>query len=92
MSQLQVDIDLINKYNVAGPRYTSYPPANRFTNEVGWPQLADEIIASQVREIHTMRLLLQDIDRNGRRGDAPLAPRPAVVTPEMEVESREAVK
>lgn len=50
MSQLQVDIDLINKYNVAGPRYTSYPPANRFTNEVGWPQLAEEIIANNKTE------------------------------------------
>ncbi len=25
--------DLINKYNVAGPRYTSYPPATCFTND-----------------------------------------------------------
>lgn len=55
-------------------------------------KLADEIIASQVREIRTMKLLLQDIDRNGRRGDSPLAARPAVVTPDMERKIREAVR
>lgn len=30
MSGLQVDLELIQKYNVPGPRYTSYPPATRF--------------------------------------------------------------
>jgi len=50
MSQLQVDLDLIHKYNVAGPRYTSYPPANRFSSEVGWPELAPEIIANNKTE------------------------------------------
>jgi len=30
MSVLQVDLDLIRKYNVPAPRYTSYPPATRF--------------------------------------------------------------
>jgi hypothetical protein len=38
-------------------------------------ELADEIIASQVRVIRTMKLLLDDIDRNGRRGDSTLTPR-----------------
>lgn len=33
MSGLHVDLDLIQKYNVAGPRYTSYPPATRFTED-----------------------------------------------------------
>jgi hypothetical protein len=55
-------------------------------------RLADEIIASQVREIRTMKLLIDDIERSGRRGDAPLAPRPAVVTPDMEPKIREAVR
>jgi hypothetical protein len=54
-------------------------------------ELADEIIASQVREIRTMQLLLDDIDRNGRRGDTPLPARPAVVTPDMEPKIRQAV-
>lgn len=35
MSELRVDLDLIQKYNVAGPRYTSYPPATRFADGFG---------------------------------------------------------
>jgi oxygen-independent coproporphyrinogen-3 oxidase len=46
MSQLTVNLDLIRKYNVAGPRYTSYPPATKFTEAITWPQLADELIAN----------------------------------------------
>ncbi len=30
MSTLEVDLELIKKYNQPGPRYTSYPPANYF--------------------------------------------------------------
>ena len=30
---LKVDLGLIKKYNVPGPRYTSYPPATHFTDE-----------------------------------------------------------
>jgi hypothetical protein len=55
-------------------------------------QLADEIIASQMREIRTMKLLIEDIERNGRRGDATLPARSAVVTPDMEPRIREAVQ
>jgi hypothetical protein len=55
-------------------------------------ELADEIIASQVREIRTMKLLIEDIERNGRRGDTTLPARPAVVTPDMEPEIREAIQ
>ncbi|MGA2802072.1 MAG: oxygen-independent coproporphyrinogen III oxidase [Verrucomicrobiota bacterium] len=43
MSTLKVDLDLVQKYNVAGPRYTSYPPATKFTNTVAWPELAEKI-------------------------------------------------
>lgn len=50
MSKLNVDIPLVQKYNVAGPRYTSYPPATKFTDAVQWPQLADEIIANNRTE------------------------------------------
>jgi oxygen-independent coproporphyrinogen-3 oxidase len=32
--QLEVDLELVRKYNVAGPRYTSYPPATHFTDSV----------------------------------------------------------
>jgi FlaA1/EpsC-like NDP-sugar epimerase len=55
-------------------------------------ELADEIIAAQVREIRTMKLLIEDIERNGRRGDATLPARPAALTPDMEPEIREAVQ
>ena len=55
-------------------------------------KLADEIIASQVREIREMQLLLEDIEGNGRRGDAVLPARPAVVTPDMLPKIREAVR
>ena len=34
MKTLQVDLDLVEKYNVAGPRYTSYPPATKFTDTI----------------------------------------------------------
>jgi oxygen-independent coproporphyrinogen-3 oxidase len=40
---LNVDLDLVRKYNVAGPRYTSYPPATKFTDAVTWEQLAATI-------------------------------------------------
>ena len=55
-------------------------------------KLADEIIAGQVREIREMKLLIADIERNGRRGDVSLPARPAVVTPDMEPKIREAVQ
>ena len=55
-------------------------------------KLADEIIASQVREIRTMKLLIDDLERNGRRGDTALPARPAVVTPDMLPKIREAVQ
>jgi oxygen-independent coproporphyrinogen-3 oxidase len=44
MRSFEVDLDLVRKYNVAGPRYTSYPPATRFTNQFRWPDLAEEIL------------------------------------------------
>ena len=34
MSRFNVDLDLVRKYNVAGPRYTSYPPATQFTEQL----------------------------------------------------------
>jgi oxygen-independent coproporphyrinogen III oxidase len=46
MSALNVDLGLVRKYNVAGPRYTSYPPATKFTNAVSWEQLSDRIEAN----------------------------------------------
>lgn len=54
--------------------------------------LADEIIASQVREVAEMKLLIDDIARNAPRGNTTLPARPAVVTPDMEPKIREAVQ
>jgi oxygen-independent coproporphyrinogen-3 oxidase len=39
----QVDLALVKKYNVAGPRYTSYPPATQFTDQISWDDLAAKI-------------------------------------------------
>jgi len=55
-------------------------------------KLADEIIASQVREIEEMKLLIDDIERNGERGSVALPARSTRVTPEMESQIREAVE
>lgn len=45
--------------------------------------LADRIIASQVREIVEMQLLIDDIAQNGERGAEPLSAQPARVTPDI---------
>ena len=55
-------------------------------------KLADEIISSQVREIREMKLLIADIDRNGKRGQRTLRPISATVTPDMQPKIAEAVR
>ena len=50
MSALKVDLELVKKYNVAGPRYTSYPPATKFTEAVAWEDLAGAIEANNRTE------------------------------------------
>jgi len=55
-------------------------------------RLADGIIESQVREIAEMKLLIDDIARNGERGTTKLPARPAVVTPEMVPGIQEALR
>lgn len=55
-------------------------------------ELADEIIAAQVREISVMKLLLEDISRNGERSENPLPPRSTEVTPKMQREIERAVQ
>src|SRR5690349_9738702 len=50
MGMLKVDLDLVRKYNVAGPRYTSYPPATQFTASVTWPALAEHILENNRSE------------------------------------------
>ncbi len=46
MSVLKVDLDLVKKYNVPGPRYTSYPPATHFTEAITRDQIAEKIRAN----------------------------------------------
>ena len=55
-------------------------------------ELANQIIASQVREIATMKLLIDDIGRSGERGNDNLLARRAVVTPDMELKIRDPVE
>ena len=43
MSALNVNLDLVKKYNVPGPRYTSFPPATKFTDAISWEQLSAKI-------------------------------------------------
>jgi oxygen-independent coproporphyrinogen III oxidase len=43
MAKLEVNLDLIKKYNVPGPRYTSYPPATQFTESVSWAALDERV-------------------------------------------------
>jgi oxygen-independent coproporphyrinogen-3 oxidase len=43
MTALQVDLDLVSKYNVAGPRYTSYPPATKFSESFSRKKLTSLI-------------------------------------------------
>ena len=46
MSALKVDLELIKKYNVPGPRYTSYPPATHFTQEISNDTFLERIRAN----------------------------------------------
>ena len=56
MSKLNVDLELVKKYNVAGPRYTSYPPATKFTEAVTWPEVADRILENNRTEQRDLSL------------------------------------
>ncbi|WP_199800135.1 DUF305 domain-containing protein [Qipengyuania aquimaris] len=56
-------------------------------------ELADAIIEAQVKEIAEMKLLLADIEANGKMGDGtPLPPRTAKLTPELLDEAEKAVE
>jgi oxygen-independent coproporphyrinogen-3 oxidase len=45
-SVMSVSSEFLNKYNVSGPRYTSYPPANFFNNGFSVSDYVDELKAS----------------------------------------------
>ncbi len=47
MTRLNVDLGLVQKYNLAGPRYTSYPPATQFTDAFGSATLEEELAAGR---------------------------------------------
>ncbi|RZV35530.1 MAG: DUF305 domain-containing protein [Sphingomonadaceae bacterium] len=56
-------------------------------------KLADDIIKAQVKEIAMMKLLLEDIERNGKQGDGtPIPPRTAELTPKLLDEARKALE
>ena len=55
-------------------------------------RLADTIIQSQMTEIAEMKLLIDDIDRQGERGDAAIPPVSTEMTPEMLSRAQEAVR
>ncbi|WP_226698761.1 DUF305 domain-containing protein [Qipengyuania gaetbuli] len=56
-------------------------------------KLADSIIEAQVMEIAEMKLLLEDIERNGEMGDGtPLPPRAAELTPELLEKAKKTVE
>ncbi|MEI6323312.1 MAG: oxygen-independent coproporphyrinogen III oxidase [bacterium] len=50
MTTHSVDLDLVQRYNVAGPRYTSYPPATKFSESVQWEELDARIEANNRSE------------------------------------------
>jgi oxygen-independent coproporphyrinogen-3 oxidase len=50
MTSLSVDLDLVKKYNIAGPRYTSYPPATKFSETIPWEELDARIEANNRTE------------------------------------------
>jgi oxygen-independent coproporphyrinogen-3 oxidase len=43
MSKLDVDLGLVRKYNVPGPRYTSYPPATQFSDRISVERVLESI-------------------------------------------------
>ena len=56
-------------------------------------KLADSIIEAQVKEIAEMKLLLEDIEKNGEMGDGtPLPARRTKLTPELLQKAEETVK
>src|SRR5450759_1502019 len=50
MNALQVDLDLVRKYNVPGPRYTSYPPATEFSEQFSLRNLLSHLLANNETE------------------------------------------
>ena len=51
-----LDLDLIRKYSIPGPRYTSYPPATKFTADLGPLELERAIVDDNASEISPLSL------------------------------------
>ncbi len=49
MSLLKVNLDVVKKYNVPGPRYTSYPPATQFSDQLPRERVLESIRADNER-------------------------------------------
>lgn len=48
MSRLNVDLELVRRYNLPGPRYTSYPPATQFTDQIPLSQILEHVRGNNV--------------------------------------------
>ena len=48
---VDVDIELIRKYNKPGPRYTSYPTADRFSAAFGYPDYLETCATKRIRGV-----------------------------------------
>lgn len=55
-------------------------------------KLADDIITSQITEIAEMKLLIEDLERSGSRGQSVLPPVSASMTAEMEKQAQAGMK
>src|SRR5688572_19824195 len=56
MNSLQVNLDLVRKYNQPGPRYTSYPPATRFAAPFSREDLLERIEQNNQAEARDLSL------------------------------------
>ena len=56
MNTLHVDLQLVGKYNQPGPRYTSYPPATRFTTPFSIEKLVEQIASNNKTEERNLSL------------------------------------
>lgn len=51
---MQVDKNLLEKYNIPVPRYTSYPPANHFADDFKESEFKDLLVTSNTEEPHNI--------------------------------------
>ncbi len=48
--KLEIKSELISKYDIAGPRYTSYPPVPHFTSDVNETDYKEYLRSSQLTD------------------------------------------